>query len=216
VLLSVSLPSTGLWLSSRSARPLAFPLARLDPVEAVWARTADEPLAPEVLAQVRPDAYVHRGYVDPEGSPIWLYLGLYSGLGSEGAHNPEVCYPAQGWEVIEARSTWIPVGERDRFRARLVRVGQGSRTEWVLWWFQPVGRWTLGDAAEQLMRVYDGVRGRAQYGFVRLSTPALEGERAQEALVRFAAALAPRVREVVEHAERPGGPDPRGLARLRR
>ncbi len=201
VLVSLALPAAALWVAHRSGQQrLAFPLARLEALESSYRRTHDQPLAPDVLEQVRPDAYVQRAYQEPGGLSLWLYLGLYAGLQSEGAHSPEICYPAQGWEVIEARTTWVPLASGERFRARLVRVAQGNRYEWVLWWFQPSGRWTRGDALEQLLRIYDGVRGNPQYGFVRLSTPALEGELPPRSLVEFAAALAPRVREVVDGA----------------
>lgn len=200
MLLSIAIPAAGLWLGGRPTGALTFELDGLDPIEASYPRIADEALDPEVLDQIRPDAYVQRAYADDEGTPLWLYLGLYAGLRSEGAHSPEICYPAQGWEVIEARSTWVSVGEGERFRARLVRVAQGHRYEWVLWWFQPADRWTLGDAVEQLQRVYDGVRGRAQYAFVRLSAPALEGDLPPDSLLRLAATLAPHVRTVVEQA----------------
>ncbi len=165
-----------------------------------WMATRDERLEPEALAIIAPDAHILRLYEAPGRTPIWIYVGVYGGRAgyAGGAHDPEVCYPAFGWEVLASRLVEIPLDGRDRMHATLLKVHIGNRSEAVLYWFQPAGRWSAPGAVEQLTRIWDAATGRPQYAFVRLSGPSKGGLTAERDLAAFARAIAPALRAAVD------------------
>jgi EpsI family protein len=202
VLIALLLP-TGFLAARSSAPPRAFALDLPERI-ADFHFASESELAPDVLAQLEPDEYAMRLYEPDEGDqPLWLYLALYSGVGSKTAHSPEVCYPAQGWAVTDTRQVEIDMGDGDTLRVRMLETVNAGQHESVLYWFQPNGRWRQTDAAEQLLRIYDGLLGTPQYGFVRLSIRlgTEEGrQRAEDSLVNVARELAPRIRAMLGEA----------------
>jgi EpsI family protein len=49
------------------------------------------------------DHNVQRAYYHPLGYTIYVYLGDYgSHRGGTPEHTPDVCYPSQGWEIVES------------------------------------------------------------------------------------------------------------------
>ncbi len=165
-----------------------------------WTATREERLEPEALAIIEPDAHVIRLYEAPGRTPIWIYVGVYTRRAGHaaGAHDPEVCYPAFGWEVLASRSVEIPLDGPDRMHATFLKVHNNDRTETVLYWFQPSGRWSAPGAVEQLTRIWDAAAGRPQYAFVRLSGPSEDGPIAERDLTAFARAIAPALRAAVD------------------
>ena len=177
-----------------------------------WTATAEDDLPDEVLAIVEPDAYLMRRYEAPGRTPIWIYVGVYAGRAGygKGAHDPEVCYPAQGWEIQHSRLLDVPVSDSGTLRTKLLDVHLETRSEAVLYWFQPAKRWPGWLALEELLRVSDAIAGRPQYAFVRLSGPSDTSPTAATDLAEFAAEIAPAIRTAVEEihghsaAEEPG------------
>ena len=165
-----------------------------------WTATREERLEPEALAIIEPDAHIMRLYEAPGRTPIWIYVGVYAGRAgyAAGAHDPEVCYPAFGWEVLASRFVEVPLDASDRMHATLLKVHNNNRTETVLYWFQPSGRWSAPGAVEQLTRIWDAAAGRPQYAFVRLSGPSEDGPIAERDLTAFARAIAPALRAAVD------------------
>ena len=140
------------------ARLGAFELARSDE------------LPEDVRAMIAPDAYQLRLYSGPPGAPVWVYLAFYSGAGTTGAHDPTVCYPAQGWDLVGLRERALELPGGDTLHARFLAATQGPSEELVLYWFQPAERWPASSHFEPLLRAVDGLLGRSRYAFVRLST----------------------------------------------
>lgn len=161
-----------------------------------WTTSAETRLPDDVLAQIEPDAYLMRRYSASGRAPIWVYLALYAGRAGygKGAHDPEVCYPAQGWEVLGSTTAEIPVAGGRTFRARLLHVHNRGLRESVVYWFQPARRWSAPTAIEELLRVLDAVTGRPQYAFVRLSAPSRTDAPVVDDLIEFAAEVAPLIR----------------------
>ena len=153
-----------------------------------------------MLAIIEPDAYLMRRYEAPGRTPIWIYVGVYAGRAGygKGAHDPEVCYPAQGWEIQHSRLLDVPVSDSGTLRTKLLDVHLETRSEAVLYWFQPAKRWPGRLALEELLRVFDAIAGRPQYAFVRLSGPSDISPTAATDLAEFAAEIAPAIRTAVE------------------
>jgi len=162
----------------------------------------EQPLDAEVVSMLEPESYTMRLYEDDRDSAVWVYFAIYSGTDTTGAHDPAVCYPAQGWDASapEERGIDLPGGERMAVRAMGATLGR--KEERVLYWFQPAARWPVFTPREQVQRILDGFAGHSQYGFVRLSTqvsaPTEEERRLADAkLAEVAIALAPSVRQAV-------------------
>jgi EpsI family protein len=198
------------WVGAGSLESDPLPAASLPRQLGPWVATEDRRLDEASLEIVAPDAHLLRLYEAPGRSPVWIYLGLYASRGSykKAAHDPEVCYPAQGWEVVGSRSVSIDLDGADPqiLRAKLLDAHHGLDREAVLYWFQPAGRWPAVGAVEEILRVGDAVNGTSQYAFVRLSTPYGDDASAAHDLLEFARLLAPSVRARVDSLSAP----PRG------
>ncbi|MFQ5697644.1 MAG: exosortase C-terminal domain/associated protein EpsI [Myxococcota bacterium] len=203
--LALALPAAALatW-SLRSARPTARRAEIQLPGQlGPWHATREDRLEPDVFRSLRPDFHILRLFEARDRHPVWLYLAVYLGRAGygKGAHDPEICYPGQGWEIVSTLAQGIDLTPTDRMIARAMHVHRGHERESVLYWFQPSGRWAMNGALEQLMRLVDATRGRARYAFVRLSTRSVEGDGADADLRDLAARLAPEVRDALDRLE---------------
>lgn len=174
-----------------------------------WHATQQSRLSDDVLEMIAPDSHLMQLYEAPGRTPIWLYVGVYAGRASYGknAHDPEVCYPAQGWEILNSESFAVPLGNSATLHTKHLQAHRGSAMEVVLYWFQPAKRWPATDAGEQVMRVLDAVRGSPQYAFVRLSGPTDGGATAKQDLSEFAEGIALPIRVFVDNEDEAALPD---------
>ena len=63
-------------------------------------------LAPDVENVLQPDNYAKRHFVSSStGQSLSMYVGLFRELGKAKAHEPTICYPANGWELT-SREVW--------------------------------------------------------------------------------------------------------------
>jgi EpsI family protein len=199
ILLFLLLPVTTGALSLTVGRgSLGLDLDSLPPTLSGYTRVGAETLEPAILDMLQPDAYVMQRYVGVQRRPVSVYMASYSGGTSTGAHDPSVCYPAQGWDLRELHEHAVDLGSEGSMVARLLVATQLGDEELVLYWFQPVARWPHGAPLEYLLRVRDRMLGRPQYVFVRLSTP-LGGDRAgaQAALEEIARSSAIWLRDAI-------------------
>jgi EpsI family protein len=186
--------------SAATRRPggLASPLSLPREVGS-WKAVTEERLAPETLAIVEPDAYLMRRYEAPGRTEIWAYVAVYAGRFGygKGAHDPMICYPALGWEILDTRALDVAVGGSEKLGAELVSVHKGISKRAAVYWFQPAGRWPVNSPREHLLRVFDTLAGEPQYAFVRLSGSTDESPTAVPDLAEFAGEIAPAVRAAV-------------------
>jgi EpsI family protein len=193
----------GRWMLA-AGESVQVPEPLLPAVVEPWSATRDEALGEEVLELIEPDAHLMRLYEADGRTPIWVYVGVYAGRAGTGksAHVPEACYPAQGWEALSSESLDLHLASGEELTVQKLEFHREAAREKVLYWFQPAGRWPVGGALEQLLRVVDSVQGRPQYAFVRISVR-LDGDpAAARDLEAFTAEIAPAVRRLVESVRR--------------
>ncbi len=167
-----------------------------------WIAAGDEELEEWVLKSVAADEYAMRRYAADGRTPVWVYIGLYGGRADgKGAHDPESCYPGQGWEIVRSGSAIVPQAD-DGIHGKFLVVQRVNKEQEVLYWFQPARRWPTTGLPEQLLQVLDAVTGRPQYAFVRVSAARQEGSGSEADLIEFASGLAPSIREGVERFKR--------------
>ena len=201
VVVALLLPgiATARFVAGRSGGETPLSLRHLPAQVAGWEATEQTRLTPEELEVLAPDDYVSRRYEAPDRAAIELYVSLYAEQSSHGngAHDPAVCYPAQGWEVIATRPIEVGVSGGERFAATLLTAHYGPAEQRVIYWFQPAERWPARQLREQLTRVWDALAGRPQYAFVRLAAAAGVDENPERDLLEFAGEIARPVRDAL-------------------
>jgi EpsI family protein len=143
-------------------------------------------------------ATLSRVYVDRRGDRIMLSVA-YGGDQSDAtrAHRPEVCYPAQGFEIISDG-----VGRIDTaagvLRVRRLVARAAGRTEPITYWVVVGTRTALSGTEQKLAQLHYGLRGQIPDGLlVRVSSLSIDIPGAHRVHERFinqlSHALAPEV-----------------------
>ena len=82
------------------------------------------------------DDYLYADYKGNDGT-INLYIGYYyTAKKAYASHSPLICYPSQGWEVIEKpRRQTLDIGNNSINFEEII-TGYGNEKELVLYWWQ--------------------------------------------------------------------------------
>lgn len=154
------------------------------------------------------DQIVTRTYRNSQGEIVMLALAYGRTQRQEvKIHRPELCYPAQGFQVLSLQSTRFDglQGQRYPVTGKQMVARSGQRTEAVSYWIR-IGR-VYSDSAwvTRWHILREGLQGRVPDGIlVRASRPvanAADAERAYPAMDRFlhelVAATPPGTRELM-------------------
>jgi EpsI family protein len=112
-----------------------------------------------------------RTYVNDEGSRIMLSVA-YGGDQSDGtrAHLPEVCYPAQGFQITSNFTSHLNLAGRD-VATRQLMATQGLRNEPITYWLVVGDRVTVSRTDQKLAQFRLGLKGLIPDGMlVRVSS----------------------------------------------
>ncbi len=163
----------------------ALDLNRLFPASfGAWRVDTNLPvILPSPDVQAKLDAIYNqvlsRTYVDRQGRRIMLSVA-YGGDQSDGMsiHLPEVCYPAQGFEVRKRQQKEWDVGGRPIPVVQLV-TKLAQRTEPVTYWIVVGDEVVPSRTAQKLVKIRYGFRGQIPDGMlVRISSIDNEPDRA--------------------------------------
>ncbi len=137
-----------------------------------------------VLDDLNPDAILSRRNTRPDGLPVWLVI-IYFENARLGAHDPELCYRSQGFEVAEAPTGGIPT-ELGPIPVVSFDAVRGSRREMVRYFWYTAGRQTLAEVkAFRDEMFFQGLKSNRSFGaFVRVSTLAGEDPALSEEVLR--------------------------------
>lgn len=187
--------------AARPTRRLADQGPRLDLDQVIPRRFADwqvdariPVLLPAADVQAKLDLIYNqvlaRTFVDGQGRQVMLSIA-YGGDQSKGtrAHRPEVCYPAQGFELLAEQSGQLALpGHTIPVRRLVTRLS--SRNEPVTYWMV-IGEQVVTTGTEQrLAELRYGLRGLVPDGLlVRISTIDRDAARAYAVQADFAADL---------------------------
>lgn len=112
-----------------------------------------------------------RTYVNQRNGQRIMLSVAYGGDQSDGtrAHRPEVCYPAQGFEVLANHESRLQAaGQAIRVRQLVAR--QGGRIEPISYWVTVGDRIALGPGEQKLAQLRFGIAGYVADGMlVRIS-----------------------------------------------
>lgn len=112
-----------------------------------------------------------RTYVDPEGNQIMLALAYGSEQNDElKAHRPEICYPAQGFELLKKIGGTISTDRGDIPVTRIV-TSKGTRVEPVTYWLAIGSHTAATELQRKLVQLRYGLSGTIPDGMlVRVSS----------------------------------------------
>ncbi len=143
-----------------------------------------------------------RTYVNPTGQRIMLSVA-YGGDQSDAtrAHRPEVCYPAQGFQVMSSTLGRLQIAQGSIPVRRLV-ARQGGRNEPITYWIAVGYKITVTGTEQKLAQLAYSMKGVVPDGMlVRVSSIDANDQQAfglQEAFIaQMSAALAPVSRSQV-------------------
>lgn len=142
-----------------------------------------------------------RTYVNVRGQRIMLSVA-YGGDQSDAtrAHRPEVCYPAQGFQVVSMSDGVLQLGSQIELPVRRLVTRLGNRNEPVTYWIVVGERVALSGTQQKLAQLNYSTRGVIPDGLLmRVSTVDTQAERAfaEQAsfLVDLRSALTPAARD---------------------
>lgn len=132
-----------------------------------------------------------RTYVNAKGERIMLSVA-YGGDQSDAtrAHRPEVCYPAQGFQLISQYRSTLDIDRRSLPVRRLV-ARMGARNEPITYWVTVGDRTAVSGTEQKLAQLWYGTRGVVPDGMlVRVSSIDPDPVRAHELQASFVGAMA--------------------------
>lgn len=132
-----------------------------------------------------------RTYLNSEGDRIMLSVA-YGGDQSDGtsAHLPEVCYPAQGFQLLSKQTSDLPLGQK-AIPVRNIVAKLGVRIEPITYWVVVGERIALTGTEQKLAQLSYTTRGVIPDGvLVRVSSIDPDTARAYRMQAAFVADLA--------------------------
>jgi EpsI family protein len=177
--------------------PKPPPLSSFPARLANWDSTNIE-LDQDTLAVLGAGDFLERAYRDPKRNLPYvdLFLAYFaSQRAGDTIHSPQNCLPGAGWAPIEnTRVTLSPPGHAP-FPANRYVISKAGERELVLYWFWAHDRGVASEYWAKYYLVRDSIRmNRSDGALVRLVTPMLPGESAEEAQQRlspFTAGIVP-------------------------
>ena len=111
---------------------------------------------------------VERVYVDAEGHRIMLSIAYGADQADDDVqlHYPEVCYPAQGFRVMNNRTAVLPLPEGDLRVRRLETQYGDTRYEPVTYWTIVGDQQSLGGWDRKMSEIRHGLRGEIVDGLL--------------------------------------------------
>lgn len=107
-----------------------------------------------------------RGYVNPQGQVVYLSVAYGRNQSDTSAvHYPEVCYPAQGFALVNAEVLELPIGGRN-IRVKRLLTAQGPRTEPLTYWTTVGERTVLSGKTYKLAQFGYGFEGVIPDGMI--------------------------------------------------
>lgn len=158
----------------------AATLRQLPPELAGW-QAVDVPMEQEVADMLRADENVQRAYIHPQGYVVFVYVGYYgTQRGGTPEHTPEMCYPAQGWNIVERDAYRVggAIGGEDGFTAREFVVEKDRERHLVHFWYRTAAKTGIQSTAALRWNHFWArlSAGRGDGALVRLDTRIEDGD----------------------------------------
>jgi EpsI family protein len=171
VILSLQIAAS--YALSISERPLPLPqLTLIPPSIGAWSLHGEEPLEPDVMAQLKPDDYILRSY-QRENQSVSLFVAYFKSLQNNyGPHSPRACLPASGWLTHSWDIVDLPIpGRPSGIPVNKYLLEKNCQKIMVLYWYQNNRRVWAEDFGMKLNLLPDLIRyRRSDISLVRVIT----------------------------------------------
>jgi exosortase D (VPLPA-CTERM-specific) len=135
------------------------------------------------------DDTLWRLFFDPKA--LQPYVELFVDYASEQSpaddrHSPSRCLPGSGWQPVQKRQIQLKGPEVAPFLVNEYIVAKGNDRQLVLYWFQGRNRAIANEYQEHMYLVLDRIlKNRTDGALIRINTPLLPDESAEQALQRI-------------------------------
>ena len=138
-----------------------------------WVATEDVEMDKSKITALEPSSLVFRKYENKNKDALWLCI-VYHQNDRWGAHDPQVCYRSQGWDLYDYGGRYetvkFPLKGLEHEVNRFYVEKQGTREMVLYWWFGSKGKQMASRFDQILNMVYSGIfYGYIESGFVRIS-----------------------------------------------
>ena len=115
------------------------------------------------------EEFIIRGYENAGGQKVKLYAGFFSSRKGTSTHNPDVCYPAQGWKIEEKAAVNLKIeGRNYRLAKRVLTKGLNKKV--IIFWYQAGNKTYAHKLLHQLVVIKDAViKNSMKASIVRIS-----------------------------------------------
>ena len=141
------------------------------PAEINGWRAIDLEMDEAVSEMLAADRNIQRAYFHGQGYAVFVYIGYYgTARGGTPEHTPDVCYPAQGWEILESKGQAI--GGSEGFSVQELLVEKNGEQSLVHFWYRTSHSTGITSVLAQRMQHFWGriLRNRGDGALIRLST----------------------------------------------
>jgi EpsI family protein len=127
------------------------------------------------------DTRLLRVYRRGDQPPVILYVGFFGELAKIlDIHTPELCYPAEGWEILRSGKSSAGSFRSEQIQAKEILVDKGGNRRLVVWWYNAGPR----PIQTRIRNVYamlamSMITGRTDGSMVRVETPLGSGGEAE-------------------------------------
>ncbi len=168
--------------------PAHQPLTTLPSQIDGWAGT-DEQIDQETLDILGHPEYLLRDYVNKTEPQPWinLYMVYFSSQkAGDKIHSPQHCLPGAGWIPTSRSVVQLARPDGSSIPVNRYVVSKSLERQLVLYWFQAHGRVVASEWKAEYYLISDSIHmNRSDGGMVRLMTPMLDGESADDAQARM-------------------------------
>jgi EpsI family protein len=138
--------------------------------------------------------HIMREYTDDKGNSLGLYVGYFNYRKGSEHHNPDTCFSAQGWQILNRKV--VAFGGPPR-KAISMQVTKGLDRKQLLFWFQIEGDTMVSKLRHQLYLVKQSLlHNRANGVVVRLTAP-IADRTSQEKIISLQKEFAGEVFELL-------------------
>ena len=123
----------------------------------------------KIIDSLKLDDYINVNFTKGNQG-LSLFIGYYWSSKKVGAtHSPLVCFPGQGWTIVNSKDKTIDIEGEDLHLKSMV-VTRGQRKEIVLYWFQAYNKTSPGTFLQKVFTLWSKLRyNKEDNAFVRIS-----------------------------------------------
>jgi len=148
------------WLAGTERTPAPPDLSLFPSTIGDFRQLRDDPIEPDVAAQLGADRTLNRIYVQGStGMPVSVFVAWFQTQrgGASQPHSPKVCLPGAGWEPLTTGEVSLRTGA-GAISVNRYLVAKGGDRAVVLYWYQTPRRAIAGEWAAKFWLAADALR----------------------------------------------------------